>query len=80
MAKPIQYCKVKKNNNNKKFKKNEKRNRKKIKIKKTVNVCICITEFTFDVHLKLTQHCKSPIIQYKLKTKKKIEINIFVNL
>ena len=48
--------------------------------KKTVNVCICITEFTFDVHLKLTQHCKSPIIQYKLKTKKKIEINIFVNL
>ena len=31
----------------------------------------------FAVHLKLTQHCKSTIFQYKIKTKKnKMKINV----
>ena len=30
-----------------------------------MNICICITE-SYGVHLKLTQHCKSTILQKKV--------------
>ena len=30
-----------------------------------MNICVCITESHFVVHLKLTQHCKSTILQQK---------------
>ena len=36
-----------------------------------VCVCVCVYLNHFAVHLKLKQHCKSTILQYKIKLKKK---------
>ena len=47
-----------------------------------VCVCMCIYIYTwlnhFAVHLKLTQHCKSALLQYKIKFKKKHASPVFI--
>ena len=35
-----------------------------------IYVCVCVNHFA--VHLKLTQHCKSTIVQYKIKIKERM--------
>ena len=52
-----------------------KESEKKKKMDMCVCVCVCVCVYLnhFAVHLKLKQHCKSTILQYKIKLKKKKE-------
>ena len=42
-----------------------------------MGIYVCIQLNHFAVHLKLTQHCKSTILQYKIKIKLKKEVYCF---
>ena len=45
---------------------------------KSIDTCMCIIEPFSAVHLKLTQHCKSTVVQYKIKDFKNKYIHTYI--